>query len=626
MNRNKSRMNLALWIRRFSIFPIFVIFVIFPIFECFNLQAQTFQNNFVHFSQKDGLPSDNVHSLIQDHLGYIWIGTSNGLTRYDGYDFYNFSIVNKDSNFLQLPLTTTLYEDFKGNIWIGSVGGITKYDRVKETFKLYDASLFGILEQKEFVINSIQETLGGDLLLGVRGFYYNNIKRGLFVIKKDSDKIEYIDLAGEDSTNAILQIYPRENDKYLICGFRGLGEYNHLDKSVSWFPIENGSAVTSMLLDENNKVWLSIHNEGIYNYNLSDSTFKSIPIIKRTELTNGSFYSMDMCYDQNNNIILASNYGLIQFNRADNSITYADYDLHNPTALHSYRISQIMRDNTGIFWIGFEDVGISKYNPIKNRFKSYNHMTNDSKSITPGWVSVIFEFSKNELWFKSESDKISIFNKETEEFNNLEIPSNSSIESIIRDRNDQIWAAGYNTFYKVDPDKWVFETVDTPLDLEQLVIHVLFEDSKNTFWIGAHGGLYNFDRENNVIAKIDFEALGLGTSSSNSIFQIVEDKNKNIWIGTDNGLFKFNQTDKQYSRIGLSKDSSKTLNSQDVNSLYADELGTIWVGTWRGGLNKFDTKTGKIKSYTTKEGLKTHSVHGILGDEKIGRASCRERV
>ena len=120
------------------------------------------------------------------------------------------------------------------------------------------------------------------------------------------------------------------------------------------------------------------------------------------------------------------------------------------------------------------------------------------------------------------------------------------------------------------------------------------------------------------MARIDFEALGLGTSASNSVFQIKEDKYNNIWIGTDNGLFKFSRDDKQYSRIGVSSDSSKALNSQDVNSLYADEFGTIWVGTWLGGLNKIDQRTGKIKSYTKKEGLNTHSVQGILGDENNG--------
>ena len=421
-----------------------VVIIIILIYS--NLTAQTLQNNFIHYSQKDGLPSNDVHSMIQDHLGYIWIGTSNGLTRYDGYEFHNFSIVNNDSNFLQLPLTTALFEDSKRNLWIGSVGGITKYDRVKETFKLYDASIFGAIEQKDFAVNSIQETTEGDILLGIRNFYYSEFKKGLFIIKSGSDKIEYVDLVGDDSTNAILQISPLKENRFLICGFRGLGEYNHAEKSISWYPIKDGETVTSMLLDENKKVWLGIHRVGIYNYNLSDSTFERFHIPKRPELENENLVIWQMIYDQNNNIIMASGQGIIQLDILEKTSVYADYDLQNPSALHSYRFKQIMRDKTGLIWLGSSGLGISKYNSMKNRIRSYNHLTNDAQSITPGWVGVIFEFSENELWFISQSESISVFNKITRKFKNLPHPPNTSIESIIRDNNGQIWAAGYNTF------------------------------------------------------------------------------------------------------------------------------------------------------------------------------------
>ena len=68
------------------------------------LLCQPFQNNFTHFTMKDGLPSNQTNPIIQDHLGYIWIGSNNGVSRYDGYEFLNFSVVKDDSNFLQLPI------------------------------------------------------------------------------------------------------------------------------------------------------------------------------------------------------------------------------------------------------------------------------------------------------------------------------------------------------------------------------------------------------------------------------------------------------------------------------------------------------------------------------------------
>ena len=99
----------------------------------------------------------------------------------------NFSVVPKDTNFLQLPLTTSLYEDSKGNIWIGSVGGVTKYDRGKNSFKLFSFSQFAQKYNREFVIWDMQETSDGNILCSAVDFHYFNIKNGLFLINTKSN-------------------------------------------------------------------------------------------------------------------------------------------------------------------------------------------------------------------------------------------------------------------------------------------------------------------------------------------------------------------------------------------------------------------------------------------------------
>ncbi len=99
---------------------------------------------------------------------------------------------------------------------------------------------------------------------------------------------------------------------------------------------------------------------------------------------------------------------------------------------------------------------------------------------------------------------------------------------------------------------------------------------------------------------------------------IVEDKNNNIWFGSNDGLFKYSIIEKNFSRFGYGKDSTSTLNSQDVNSLYTDANNILWVGTWLGGLNKINTQTGEIKSFSKKDGFNSHSVQAILDDKKNG--------
>ncbi|MCB0752989.1 MAG: hypothetical protein KDC52_16070, partial [Ignavibacteriae bacterium] len=145
-------------------------------FIAVTIMGQPIKNKFTHFTEKEGLSSNVVNCLMQDHLGYIWIGTSNGVTRYDGYEFNNFTVVPKDSNFLQIPLTTSLYEDSKGNIWIGSIGGVTKYDRTKNSFKLFSFSEFFQKYNTTSVISDMQETSDGNILCSTLEFHFLDIK------------------------------------------------------------------------------------------------------------------------------------------------------------------------------------------------------------------------------------------------------------------------------------------------------------------------------------------------------------------------------------------------------------------------------------------------------------------
>ncbi|MDX1701504.1 MAG: two-component regulator propeller domain-containing protein, partial [Melioribacteraceae bacterium] len=577
--------------------------------------AQTLKSNFSRITQEDGLPSNEVSSLLQDHLGYIWIGTNNGVSIYDGYDVHNFSVVNDDPNFLQHPLVSSLYEDSKNNIWIGSVGGITKYDRNKKSFRLYPFDDIQEMQERELVTLSTYETSSGDIIIGLTDFYYRNINSGLLTIKNGVDSLEIIQLANNDTADVIFQISSTGNDRFLISGFQGLGEYNHHDRSISWFPIKNNYTVVGFLQDTSNIVWLGTIWGEVYKYNLLTTEYETVnlPNPKKGERF---FIIYKIIFDQNRNLLIATNKGLYQYNISTKEITSVTYDLRNPSALHSMEIRDIIIDRTASMWLATRIGGISKYNLVQSSFQSYKNNPNDPKSIEPGWVNTIFELNPNEIWFRAEGNIISRFDKKDKSFKNDAIPSNTYIEYILRDKFDQIWMAGSSNLYKFNHEKWELQNVNCPI--ENTAIHVLFEDSRSTFWIGTQLGLFTYDRENNLVAKIDFDKLGIGSPNSNSIYLIVEDSLNNIWFGSEDGLFNYNYKEKHYTRFGNSQDSSKALNSQNINALYVDNTGILWVGTWLGGLNRVDISSDYIKSFSKEDGFKSHSVQGILGDEENG--------
>jgi serine phosphatase RsbU (regulator of sigma subunit)/ligand-binding sensor domain-containing protein len=578
--------------------------------------SQPITNKFIHFTEKDGLPSNNINCIMQDHLGYIWIGTSNGVTRYDGYEFKNFTIAPNDTNFLQQPLTFSLYEDSKGYIWIGSVSGVTKYDRNKKTFKLYSISKYSQKYDRTLLISNMMETSNGNIICTVTDYHYLNIKNGLFLIDTKSNEITEINISSVDSTNNLFQISQLGNDKYLCAGIKGIGVYDLNKNSIYWYPFRKQIAVISFLQNGNDSLWLGTYYYGLIHHNIKDSTYTTFPAFNKFINNENPLIISKVIYDQKKNLLLATNKGLMLFNVRTNEISVSGADPQNPAALHSLDLRDILLDNSGSIWIASNGSGVSKYDIVKNNFQAYTAKVDDKNSIQPGWVSTIFEYNENELWLKSAAESIVKFNPATETFKVMSLPKNFELFHVLRTSNGKILFAGSNGFYVVDPIKWEFTKLKLPIDLKDNLVFTAIEVDNKTIWFGTLTGLYIYDENSGAITNIDFKTLGIGDVASNQVNLLTKDKKENIWIGTPNGLFKYDADAKLYSRVGFSKDPSKSLTSQDINSLYADNENNLWIGTWLGGLNKYDQKSGTFEAYTQKDGLRSHSVQGILGDEK----------
>jgi len=384
-------------------------FLLFVILTTMN--AQEITNSFTHFSELDGLPSEFTGPIIQDHLGYIWIGTLNGLSRYDGYEFLNYSPVKNDSNFLQLSIIESLYEDTKGDLWIGAVGGITKYNRKDDTFKLYSVNLNENDYGHEFVASDIIEASNGDMIFTTMGYNYSDSFLGLYILEKDSSIIKpAINL----ETNSLLNINHIEGDKYFISGFKGLGEYNNTQKTVKWFPFRNPTQITSVLLTDH-KLWLGTYNKGLIDYNIEDSTYTTYPILESIDFDTDFFVITDIILE-NNNLIFTSNKGLFGFNSETKKHVIAEVNPLNPVSMNSENLSGLEKDYSGSIWITSPGRGISKYDATRSNFKAFKHDPNILNGVSPGWVGVIYEHKLNEIWLQSNWGEISVYNAKKDLF------------------------------------------------------------------------------------------------------------------------------------------------------------------------------------------------------------------
>ncbi|MBN2773609.1 MAG: hypothetical protein JXR31_05130, partial [Prolixibacteraceae bacterium] len=261
---------------------IVLILLITPLFA----KSVNSELNFDMFTQEDGLPNNQIQCIFQDKKGWMWLGTSQGLSRFDGYRFVNFLSDPDDSTSLNGNLVRVIFEDSKGQLWIGTeLGGLNLFNREKENFS-HPFKNNSEFKFREVSINTIQEDMLGNLWLGTD----NNI------LKIDtSGNLKALNLMIKGSQTSFSGNFVRnlkfdKNGLLWIGTNDGIFTYDHLSNEIEPFPIpfeENqNKEIWEIFLDDDGSIWIGTYSKGIFIINPDTKEIKNLalnPYIDRTE-------------------------------------------------------------------------------------------------------------------------------------------------------------------------------------------------------------------------------------------------------------------------------------------------------------------------------------------------------
>ena len=189
--------------------------------------AQAPKDNFVHFTEKDGLPSNTILTICQDRYGYLWVGTLNGLVRYDGYNFKNYFQDIQDPNSLQIDVVYSIYEDSEGTLWIGGISRFAKYNRNTDNFTNYN-----LMEYQNdstgtvLTVHSFCEDDESNLLLGIGPFDWGNARESIFTFNKKTETIKKYNFKKPVITNNIFSCLKTKTGQIWFAGLSGLIRLN----------------------------------------------------------------------------------------------------------------------------------------------------------------------------------------------------------------------------------------------------------------------------------------------------------------------------------------------------------------------------------------------------------------
>ena len=595
-----------------------IILILVCIFSCLKIST-SYANiresfNFKNITIEDGLSQSTVETIYQDSKGYIWIGTNDGLDRYNGYEFKHYKHDKYDKNSIANNYIVDIIEDKNGYIWVSTIGGLSRINPDKDEIKNYYS--------KEDSGNLSNSNLWQILCTKDNRLIASTID-GLNVYDKNKDKFTRILYKeGELPSQYIYSLEEDINGHIWVGTDNGLVE---LDKDLnivkSYQDAIGDSDVYNVYDDSKGNIWVCTLDNGLFKINLDD---KSVENYKNnnSKISIPSNNVRDIISDSEGKLWIATDKGLCTFDyEREEFITY-NKKSYQSNSLIDDEIFCLLKDSSGLIWIGTYS-GISRFNPNSNftHFKLYPYEDN---SISGNVIHGIYEDDDKTLWIGTNESGVNIINGESIKHLNKENSNIVSdlIEDITGFKNYIFIGTNEGLSVLVKNDKtaknYTITNYTTKDGLPSNKIRSLFIDSKGYLWIGTNKGLAILDTNNNKIIDITYILDEMGVSDK-FIRAVYEDSKGNYYIGCflEGGLIKINPNTKEYKIYKNIENDDSSISNNSIRYINEDLYGNILVGTSHG-INILNLSTDKFNHYTEKDGLINNTIYGILVDKNNG--------
>jgi ligand-binding sensor domain-containing protein/serine phosphatase RsbU (regulator of sigma subunit) len=580
-------------------------------------------NNYTNY---DGVSGNGVTTIFQDSQGYIWVGTQDGLSKFDGYTFtvYRHEVDNLNSisgNHIQC-----ITEDPEGNVWIGTIGnGINKYDRKTNQFTSFHSGPLSPVVIPEDNILGLRFDLDSTLWVTTENYLLHlNTKKLTFSsyalyssIFESQDKFE-------------MPIYSF-NDQYIWVATKdGLSQFNKAEGLYARIPTSSGAQmpanqigpVTSILkLDENSLLIGSV--QGLYHFiQKEDGTFFNYQISIPDRRLNVIRSAVRL---SNGQIWIGTNSGLrlLQYDGKHHKIWFdaSNYFNQPESQITNNEVVSLIEDKSGLLWVGTKYNGLLKVDFKPKKFNQVSKIAMNPHEIA-GVNVLSVHVDNDKIWLGTAEKGLKIIDRKSGNVKSIILNKDlhqigeDKVLSLFEDSKAKLWIGtnrGVFIYYK---DRGVIEELLLPneKDLESInkynSINVIEEDGYGNIWIGTQLGLYKYNGEE--IKSYFAESDNPYSISSDEINALFFDSDSILWIGSSEGINYISAGEELIQGFGIS-----LLDESYILSISEDALKRVWFGS-RSGVTCFNKKTNSFGYYSQIDGIANDEVNGIVCDLNNG--------
>lgn len=587
-----------------------------------DVSGQGNQFLFKSMDRNNGLAHNQVNCFLRDKSGYIWIGTKEGLSRFDGFSFKNYTYHPTDSASLKNNFISNLFEDPKGKIWISSGNYFSVFDPKTESFSTHNA-IFN---------NRISVPYGSKWIAKYdhnNDIIYSNNLSGIFKISGNQNHVVPIPFPHKQSSKEITSMDIDGKDNIWVACKNGVlfkisrSDYKIKDSiQISELPENN----LRLFCDNHNNLWVfnKGYNDGLFF--IKENTKTPLHISKETAICKLNENAVtDINEDNQGNIWVATAYSGI--NIIDINTLKVIYLTNNPIdrkSLCGNNISALYCDYEGIIWVGTTKQGLSYHH--KNLFK-FSTLTIKNWNNTDGFndITCAAEDEQENLWVGTNSGGLYYYSRTDNTFkqyiHNPAIKSSissNSIKTLLIDNENRLWIGttkGLNLLKGNSFEHFEHDPANSS-SITNNIIEDLCQDSDRKIWIATNNGLSLFDPgEKAVIKQFRHTTNSDSTIQAQAIFSVIEDRDNILWFATNNGLRSFDRKNMRWEYFTISQKSPSRISSYLVNDVFEDSRGFIWIAT-NYGLNKYNKATKDFTLFTKESGLPSNVILSITEDKQ----------
>lgn len=571
------------------------------------LTAKTQDISFDYFQLEDGLPNNQIQCIYQDSKGWMWIGTSQGLSRFDGYSFVNFLPNPADSNSLRGNLVRVITEDKHGNLLVGTEnGGLNVFDRRKERFS-HPLSRYSEFRIREVSVNAIEFDNNGNTLIGTDFNLFVIDSLGNIEALKPRHTAGIPNLEGNFIRN--LQF---DKDGNLWIGtnngvFKYLPSSNLLEKFDLPFEDLSNREIWEIFLDDEGYIWIGTYSDGAFLVHPETGRAEKIvltPVVERSETVRSISRGIFGEY------WIGTRGGLYVYSKSLGVTGFYRHDERNPRSLSNNSVLSIFNDKTGETWIGTRG-GLNLLAKSKQVFHNFTALPGDNRYLNSNTVWTFWLDRKGKIWIGTEDGGINIFDPETETYSylvndekNNNTISQNCIKAFQEDNHGNLWVGTYlGGIDIIDLGSGRISHFTHNPDIKGTLsdnrVWDILKDKNGTLWIATSGGVDIYDEKRGSFRHVP------QINGNDQVSWMNEDSNGNIWFGALNEIIIYNPKENIIKR-----------HAEHSRSMFEDSKNRVWITTSDRGIALYSIGTGAIKYYVETDGLANNQALCILEDNE----------